>query len=272
MPELPEVESVRRGLESYLPGRAFERVEVLHPRSNRGQLAPLDRLLSGRTIFAVARRGKFMWLEFAGEDLSDPHRDVLHIHLGMSGQMRVGEVTSTHVRIRAELSDGLEVSFIDQRTFGYWLFGPWPKLAHIAPDPLESGFDAVAAARHIRAKRTALKVALMDQTVVSGVGNIYADEALWRAGLSPRRKASGVLQRDALALVDAARDVMSEALAVGGTSFDALYVNVNGESGYFDRSLHAYGRVGGPCDRCGTPLEKIVLGGRGTHYCPRCQH
>lgn len=271
MPELPEVESVRRGLVGYLPGHTFERVEVLHPRSNRGQLAPLAGLLVGRTVADVARRGKFMWLEFEGEDRSDPHRDVLHVHLGMSGQMRVGEVSSKHVRVRATLSEGLELSFIDQRTFGYWLYGPWSKIAHIAPDPLEPDFDVVATARRLRRKKSAAKVALMDQTVVSGIGNIYADEAFWAAGIRPTRRASSLLQREAVALLGAASDVMGRALAVGGTSFDALYVNVNGESGYFDRSLHAYGRDGEPCDRCGTPLTKIVLGGRGTHYCPKCQ-
>ena len=271
MPELPEVESVRRGLEPYIAGRTFTSVEVLHPRANRGQEEPLAALLEGRTIVAAARRGKFMWLEFADEDLSDPARDVLFIHLGMSGQMRIGAVDSPHVRIRAVLDDATPISFVDQRTFGYWRLAPWLTMAHIAPDPLEPDFDITAAARRIRAKKTAVKVALLDQTVVSGVGNIYADEALWAAGISPLKKASTLRQKDAVAIVHAATEVMRAALDVGGTSFDALYVNVNGESGYFDRSLHAYGRGGRPCDRCGTELVKTVVGGRGTHYCPSCQ-
>lgn len=271
MPELPEVESVRRGLEPYIAGLTFTSVEVLHPRANRGQEEPLAALLEGRTIVAAARRGKFMWLEFADEDLSDPARDVLFIHLGMSGQMRIGAADSPHVRIRAVLDDATPISFVDQRTFGYWRLAPWLTMAHIAPDPLEPDFDITAAARRIRAKKTAVKVALLDQTVVSGVGNIYADEALWAAGISPLKKASTLRQKDAVAIVYAATEVMRAALDVGGTSFDALYVNVNGESGYFDRSLHAYGRGGRPCDRCGTELVKTVVGGRGTHYCPSCQ-
>lgn len=271
MPELPEVESVRRGLEPYIVGRMFTSVEVLHPRANRGQEEPLAALVEGRTIAVAARRGKFMWLEFADEDLSDPARDVLFIHLGMSGQVRIGAVDSPHVRIRAVLDDVTPISFVDQRTFGYWRVAPWLTMAHIAPDPLEPDFDLTAAARRIRAKKTAVKVALLDQTVVSGVGNIYADEALWAAGISPLKKANTLRQKDAAAIVRAAAEVMRAALDVGGTSFDALYVNVNGESGYFDRSLHAYGRGGQPCDRCGTELVKTVVGGRGTHYCPSCQ-
>lgn len=271
MPELPEVESVRRGLEPYIVGRMFTSVEVLHPRANRGQEEPLAALVEGRTIAAAARRGKFMWLEFADEDLSDPARDVLFIHLGMSGQVRIGAVDSPHVRIRAVLDDATPISFVDQRTFGYWRVAPWLTMAHIAPDPLEPDFGITAAARRIRAKKTAVKVALLDQTVVSGVGNIYADEALWAAGISPLKKANTLRQKDAAAIVRAAAEVMRAALDVGGTSFDALYVNVNGESGYFDRSLHAYGRGGQPCDRCGTELVKTVVGGRGTHFCPSCQ-
>ena len=271
MPELPEVESVRRGLEAYLPGRRFESVKVLHPRANRGQDGPLEQLLAGREIASVARRGKFMWLEFADEDLTDPGRDVLFVHLGMSGQMRVGEMDSKHVRIAASLSGGVQLNFVDQRTFGYWLLAPWTKIAHIARDPLEPDFDLVATARRLRGKKTAVKTALLDQTVVSGIGNIYADEALWLARIQPQKKASTLRQRDAVALVDAAATVMRAALKVGGTSFDALYVNVNGESGYFDRSLHAYGRGDEPCDRCATPLKRVVVGGRSTHYCPRCQ-
>lgn len=271
MPELPEVESVRRGLEPYLRGRSFARIEVEHPRANRGQKAPLSPLLIGRVIREVARRGKFLWLEFADEDEKDPARDVLFIHLGMSGQLRIGPSDSKHVRIRAWLSDGVELSFVDQRTFGYWLFAPWLKIAHIAPDPLEEGFDITTAARRIRAKHTAVKTALLDQTVVSGIGNIYADEALWRARLHPQTKAYRLRQKDAVALVDAATTVMRDALKVGGTSFDALYVNVNGQSGYFARSLHAYGRTGQPCDRCGTPILREKFMNRSSHFCPRCQ-
>lgn len=275
MPELPEVESIRRGLVPHVVGRTIDAVDVFHPRANRGQDAPLAGLLVGKEIADVRRRGKFMWWEFADEDPADPHRDVLHVHLGMSGQLRVGEVNSKHERIRLNLVDAAgaatSLSFVDQRTFGYLRFGPWDDISHIGLDPLEDAFITADAARRLRKKSSPVKVALLDQTIISGIGNIYADEALWAAGIDPRRPAKRLLQREAVALVDAARAVMEQALAVGGTSFDALYVNVNGESGYFDRSLNAYGRGGEPCRRCGTPLEKITLGGRGTHFCRECQ-
>lgn len=268
MPELPEVEVVRRGLEAHVLDGVFEDVEVLHPRANRGQDVPLADLLVGARITAVRRRGKYLWLDL-GED-------ALYVHLGMSGQMLIGPTSSPHVRIRARVS-GRELNFVDQRTFGRWLYTPQVAgvpvpVAHIARDPLEADFDRVATARLIRRKRSAIKAVLLNQEVVSGIGNIYADEALWQAGIAPTRRASSLLQREAVALLDAAEDVMRRALAEGGTSFDSLYVNVNGESGYFSRSLNAYGREGEPCRRCGTPLRRIVVGGRSSHHCPECQH
>ncbi|MGV0419276.1 bifunctional DNA-formamidopyrimidine glycosylase/DNA-(apurinic or apyrimidinic site) lyase [Corynebacterium segmentosum] len=271
MPELPEVESVRRGVESYVVGKEITSVDVAHPRANRGQDEPLAGLVVGKEIAAVARRGKFMWLEFVGEDPMGSHRDVLFIHLGMSGQLRIGHTDSPHRRITVVLSDATELHFVDQRTFGYWLYAPWSTISHIGLDPLEPGFDIASAARRLRKKKTAVKTALLDQTLVSGIGNIYADEALWAARISPRKKASALRQKDAVALLSAAQTVMSAALKAGGTSFDSLYVNVNGESGYFARSLAAYGRVGQPCSRCGTLIERSVIGGRSSHYCPHCQ-
>ena len=269
MPELPEVEVVRRGLEPHIVGHVFNSVDVLHPRANRGQDAPLDAILRNHQISGIQRRGKYLWCELDGRD--EREDDVLFMHLGMSGQLRIGHTDSKHVRIRAHLSGGVDLSFIDQRTFGYWLVAPLAKIDHIGPDPLSPGFDIVAAARKLRTKRTHVKTALLDQTIASGIGNIYADEALWRARVSPLRKANRLLQREAIAIYEAAAAVMTEALAQGGTSFDALYVNVNGESGYFSRSLHAYGRVDEPCDECGTPLNRIVLNARSSHYCPACQ-
>lgn len=266
MPELPEVEVVRRGLEPHVVGRAFESVEVLHPRANRGQDAPLDALLKGRVISGLGRRGKYLWCELDGEV------DVLFVHLGMSGQLRIGHTDSKHVRIRSHLTDGVDLSFIDQRTFGYWLAAPLSKIDHIGQDPLSPDFDIVAAARKLRTKKTHVKTALLDQTIASGIGNIYADEALWRAKVSPLRKANRLLQREAVAIYEAAAAVMTEALAQGGTSFDSLYVNVNGESGYFARSLHAYGRTDEPCDDCGTPIARVILNARSSHFCPACQY
>lgn len=265
MPELPEVEVVRTGIEPHLVGHTFENVEVLHPRANRGQDAPLPAVLQGRMVTAAQRRGKYLWFDLDGEE------DVLFVHLGMSGQLRIGHTDSKHVRIRSELSEGVELSFIDQRTFGRWLVAPLSSIDHIAQDPLSPDFDIVAAARKLRTKKTHVKTALLDQTVASGIGNIYADEALWRAGVSPLRKANRLLQREAVSIYEAAAAVMTEALAQGGTSFDSLYVNVNGESGYFARSLNAYGRTDQPCDDCGTPIARVVLNARSSHYCPKCQ-
>ncbi|MGV0326193.1 bifunctional DNA-formamidopyrimidine glycosylase/DNA-(apurinic or apyrimidinic site) lyase [Corynebacterium confusum] len=271
MPELPEVEVVRRGLEPYVVGRTFESVEVLHPRATRGQDAPLGDLIVGARVRAVARRGKYMWLELADEPAADPARNVVFIHLGMSGQLRVGHNDSAHVRIRTRLSGGVELDFIDQRTFGRWHFGPLAAISHIARDPLDPNFDIAAAARRITAKKVPIKTVLLDQTVVSGIGNIYADEALWLAGLDPRKRASALRQYRAREVIESAAAVMRTALAAGGTSFDSLYVNVNGESGYFSRDLNAYGRAGLPCRRCGSLLQRRVLGGRSTHYCSQCQ-
>lgn len=284
MPELPEVEVVRRGLADHLLGAQFESTEVLHPRANRGQEGSLSVLLDGAVITDIRRRGKYLWLNL-GNGRTDGHADTaLFVHLGMSGQMLVGEpgmVTSPHLRIRAGLTSAtgarVELAFVDQRTFGRWLHTdtdaagvPLP-VTHIALDPLEPGFDAAATARKIRGRRSEIKRVLLDQTVVSGIGNIYADETLWAAGVKPMRRASALLQRDTVELLGEARAVMERALAAGGTSFDTLYVNVNGDSGYFSRSLNVYGQEGEPCPRCGTPIRRVTWTNRSTHYCPGCQ-
>ncbi|AGP31043.1 bifunctional DNA-formamidopyrimidine glycosylase/DNA-(apurinic or apyrimidinic site) lyase [Corynebacterium terpenotabidum] len=289
MPELPEVEVVRQGLAEHITGSTVVGTEVLHPRAVRSQVGgavALEAGLEGAYVAAVRRRGKYLWL-----DLECPGAPVtaeraasgrcLLVHLGMSGQMLLGEpgqVTSPHLRIRSLLvtDDGreLELSFVDQRTFGRWeltapdVVDPVP---HIAVDPLDPAFDAVTVARLIRTKRSEIKRVLLDQTVVSGIGNIYADEALWAAGIHPRKKATAMRQGDVVDLLDAAADVMTRALAAGGTSFDDLYVNVNGASGYFSRSLNVYGREGGPCPRCGTPIVREQWMNRSSHFCPECQ-
>ncbi len=276
MPELPEVEVVRSGLEEHVLHARFDDVEVLHPRANRGQDAPLEHLLPGATVHALRRRGKYLWLE-----LDQEH--ALFVHLGMSGQMLVGApgtCTSRHLRIRAELTDPagepVELAFVDQRTFGRWLYTPMVEgvpqpVRHIAKDPLEQDFDAAAVARRMRRSSSPVKTVLLNQEIVSGIGNIYADESLWLAGIKPTRKASSLRQRDAVALLEAAEEVMRKALAAGGTSFDALYVNVNGASGYFSRSLNVYGQEGEPCPRCGGPIHRVSFQNRSTHYCPACQ-
>nr|VDG63341.1 formamidopyrimidine-DNA glycosylase [Streptococcus thermophilus] len=276
MPELPEVEVVRRGLDTHIVGSTFDAIEVLHPRAVRGNDVDLTEILPGLSVTGTGRRGKFMWLE-----LSDGA--ALMVHLRMSGQMIVGEpglVDSPHLRIRAlmhgESSAPLELDFIDQRTFGSWqytqLIGGIPAaIPHIAPDPFEPDFDSVATARAIRKKNVAIKTVLLDQSVVSGIGSIYADEAMWAAGIKPTRKGRALRQRDAVRLLEESRAVMARALEAGGTSFDSLYVNVNGASGYFSRSLNAYGQADEPCARCGTPIARTVVNGRSSYFCPSCQ-
>jgi len=281
MPELPEVEVVRRGLQAHVAGKTMTAVRVHHPRAvRRHEAGPADltaRLLGAR-ITGTDRRGKYLWLLL---DMPADPDTALVVHLGMSGQMLLGTVPrADHVRISALLDDGTVLSFADQRTFGGWLLAdlvtvdgsvvPVP-VAHLARDPLDPRFDADAVVKVLRRKHSELKRQLLDQTVVSGIGNIYADEALWRAKVHGARIAATLTHRQLTAVLDAAADVMREALAKGGTSFDSLYVNVNGESGYFDRSLDAYGREGEPCRRCGAIIRREKFMNRSSFYCPRCQ-
>ena len=275
MPELPEVEVVRQGLERHVAGRTIGKVSVLHPRAVRRHLAgPTDfeDALAGRRIEGARRRGKYLWLP-VGED-------ALLAHLGMSGQLLVGDPArplSPHVRaVFTFTDDGPDLRFTDQRTFGHLLFVPagadLPRpIAHIAPDPLEPAFDEAAFAVALRRRRTGVKRALLDQSLISGVGNIYADEALWRARLHWARATDTLTRPEIARLVAAVREVMTTALAVGGTSFDSLYVNVNGESGYFDRSLAVYGQADRPCPRCGTPVRRDPFMNRSAYSCPCCQ-
>ncbi|MGE7391003.1 bifunctional DNA-formamidopyrimidine glycosylase/DNA-(apurinic or apyrimidinic site) lyase [Streptomyces sp. NPDC004126] len=282
MPELPEVEVVRRGLERWVAGRTVEAVEVLHPRAVRRHLAggpDFAARLAGQTIGVPRRRGKYLWLPLEGRDLS-----VLG-HLGMSGQLLVQPAEAPdekHLRIRLRFADdtGTELRFVDQRTFGGLSLhetvpgsaeGLPDVIAHIARDPLDPLFDEGAYHLALRAKRTTVKRALLDQSLISGVGNIYADEALWRAKLHYERPTATLTRPRSAELLTHVREVMNAALAVGGTSFDSLYVNVNGESGYFDRSLDAYGREGEPCRRCGTPMRRRAWMNRSSYFCPRCQ-
>jgi len=275
VPELPEVETVRRGLERHVAGRVIDEVQVLHPRAVRRHVpGPADfaAALRGRRVAAPLRRGKYLWLP--ADD------DALLAHLGMSGQLVVGEADrelSSHVRVRFTFRDrGPDLRFIDQRTFGHLLLSPGGAalpsvIAHIAPDPLEAAFDRAVLAARLRSRRSGIKRALLDQSLVSGVGNIYADEALWRARLHWARAADRLRGPEVNRLIDAVQEVFAEALGAGGTSFDRLYVNVNGESGYFDRSLAVYGREGLPCPRCGTPVRRDPFMNRSAYSCPVCQ-
>lgn len=272
MPELPEVEVVRRGLDRHATGRIITDVTVLHPRPVRYHPVGPDAFrqdLAGRRIDGVLRRGKYLWAV-----LGD---DALVAHLGMSGQFRFntpGDELLRNTRVVFHLDDGTELRFVDQRMFGGLDLRPGLAqcpVPHIALDPFDPAFDARAVASRMRTRRTTVKRALLDQTLISGVGNIYADEALWLTRIHFDTPTQELGPRKALGLIRAAGEVMDSALEQGGTSFDSLYVNVNGESGYFSRSLNAYGREGEPCRRCGRAIVRRVFMNRSSFLCPACQ-
>lgn len=298
MPELPEVETVRAGLADHLVGRELRGIDVHSPRAVRrtpGGAAEVAAGLAGAKVQAAVRRGKFAWLLLA--DDGGLRESALLVHLGMSGQLLVRSSAAAltgaehpHLRARIHLADDGVLDFVDQRTFGYLaleplvdtadgapggLGDPAPLLpravAHIARDLLDPALDIPELVRTLRARRTAIKRALLDQTLLSGVGNIYADEALWRAGVHPERATAQLRPAQLRAVLEAAREVMTQALAQGGTSFDQLYVDVTGASGYFERSLAVYGREGQPCPRCGAPILRTKFANRSSHSCPVCQ-
>jgi formamidopyrimidine-DNA glycosylase len=304
MPELPEVEVVRRGLEDHVVGRRIEtacfigmRVARRHPP---GPMDLADRLC-GNVVHAAGRRGKYLWLAL---EAPDGHRQGLVIHLGMSGQLLVEAASAprqTHLHATFDFADdGPQLRFVDQRTFGGMAladlvpdlhgldlrvpdlrvpdqsaaalaWGVPESITHIAPDPLEPAFDQAEVLARLTARHTAVKRCLLDQGLLSGIGNIYADEALWRARVHGEREAAAMSKPALRRLIEHARDVMLEALEQGGTSFDRLYVNVNGASGFFDRSLSAYGREGCPCPRCGSLIRREAFMNRSSYSCPRCQ-
>ena len=275
MPELPEVEVVRAGLARHVTGACILAVEVLHPRpvrrDPRGSQGFVAALV-GQQVLDVHRRGKYFWLALA-------NGDAVLGHLGMSGQMLLhepGADDERHLRVRFVLDNGLELRFVDQRMFGGLLVSSGgaelpAEIAHIGRDPLDPAFDVIDVTRRVRRRPVGIKRQLLDQQLVSGIGNIYADEALWRARLHYDRPGDRLTAAQVREVLAHAREVMVDALAQGGTSFDALYVNVNGESGYFDRSLHAYGRGGEPCERCGTPIRRAAFMNRSSYFCPSCQ-
>ncbi|MHA7207612.1 bifunctional DNA-formamidopyrimidine glycosylase/DNA-(apurinic or apyrimidinic site) lyase [Arthrobacter sp. MDT1-65] len=311
MPELPEVEVVRRGLARWVTGRRIEAVEVLDARSLRRHVNGVEDFagnVTGSRVTDVVRRGKFLWLVLEDPDAAGPPHVALMAHLGMSGQLLIeepGAPTEKHLKVRLTLSaalddDGVplpaELRFVDQRIFGGMFVadleptddghpggqgqGDLPlvphQAAHIARDLLDPAFSPEAFHGRIRARRTGLKRALLDQGLVSGIGNIYADEALWAARLHYARPTDTLRRPDTLRIIGAATDVMTRALAAGGTSFDALYVNVNGASGYFARDLEAYGRAGQPCRRCAsegreTLIRREAFMNRSSYLCPHCQ-
>lgn len=272
MPELPEVETVRRGLIKHAVGQTVVSTRQLHPRAlNPKSIAALDQLIGAR-IQSVERRGKFLWFV-----LDRPF--VLAAHLGMSGQFLVDPADHRHTRAILSLKKGSTSSnlhFNDQRTFG-WLAieesvdGVPTSVAKIAHDLFEAAFDPKEVAAAIKKRSVSIKTAILNQNILSGIGNIYADESLWLAKIHPESRSNELTSAQIERVLASAKQVMSQALEVGGTSFDELYVNVNGESGYFDISLKAYGQEGEPCERCGTQIKRIKFANRSSHFCPKCQ-
>jgi formamidopyrimidine-DNA glycosylase len=278
MPELPEVETVRRGLEQYVVGKKVVSAESFHQRTIKPSSLGRLEMVTGSKILAVKRRGKFLWFEL--------DRDfVLVAHLGMSGQLLVQQSNAfeqSHLRARLRLGGKLnrtskdEIRFIDQRTFG-WLSveesaeGIPTSVRHIAFDPFEENFDLKSVVNKIRQKRCSIKSAILNQEVLSGIGNIYADEALWRSKIHPEIICEDLSEVEVKKVISSAKSVMKLAIKSGGTSFDEQYKNVNGESGYFSRSLQVYGQQGQPCSRCGSAIHRIAFANRSSHFCPRCQ-
>ena len=294
MPELPEVEVVRSGLAPAVVGARITAVDVLDERAltrHPADAADFVAQLEGRLVTAAARRGKFLWLPLDGE------QHALTAHLGMSGQMllRVPHATpERHERIRLHVEHPqhglLAVVFADQRTFGSLAvdelrdtpdaaaggFGSIlarvpSQVAHIARDALDPAFDETSFVAAVRRRSSAIKRILLDQTLVSGIGNIYADESLWAARIHPETHGRALSGQAVRRLLGEVRLVLEKALAEGGTSFDAQYVNVNGQAGYFAHSLKAYGRGGEPCPRCGGNIRREAFMNRSSHFCPRCQ-
>lgn len=296
MPELPEVETVRAGLAAKLVGARVIKIDIADPRSlKRHLLGPrhfVDELI-GQTFEAVVRRGKFLWLPF-----SDSRAMVGH--LGMSGQLLLRtpnypEDRQTRVVIHAETSQGelVEVRFVDQRIFGSLAiedlietfdnqpggFSPEAPasnlipvvVAHISRDLLDPDFDPKTVASKMSKRASGIKRVLLDQNLLSGIGNIYADESLWLAKLHYDQPANTIRVSKLLELIEIAKQVLERAVLQGGTSFDEQYKNVNGDSGYFSQSLNAYGQAGKACPRCGGQIERKAWANRGSHFCPRCQ-
>ncbi|MFH8250119.1 bifunctional DNA-formamidopyrimidine glycosylase/DNA-(apurinic or apyrimidinic site) lyase [Microbacterium sp. B2969] len=299
MPELPEVEVVRAGLEPAVSGATIVAVTVLDERAltrHAGGGAHFEGALTGRIVEGAARRGKFLWLPLEPAAGAEPDEAIVG-HLGMSGQLLLrapGAPEERHERVRLDIQHPdhgeLAVVFADQRTFGSLAVDPLvptpdaaaggrgtraasvpSQVAHIARDPLDPAFSDRGFRAALNRKSSAIKRVLLDQTVVSGVGNIYADEALWASRIHPETPALTLSTRSSNRLLAEVRAVLEKALAEGGTSFDAQYVNVNGQAGYFAHSLNAYGRTGEPCPRCGRPIVRVSFMNRSSHYCPHCQ-
>jgi formamidopyrimidine-DNA glycosylase len=270
LPELPEVETIARELRVCLVGRTITGAEVRWERSiATPSSAEFKQQIIGRTVQAVGRRGKFLLLHLSGGA-------TLLVHLRMSGQLLLAPCASPpekHVRMIFALDDGSALRFQDQRKFGrMWLVrDSQVVLGGLGPEPLANGFTLDDFIHLISRRSGMLKPLLLNQSFLAGLGNIYADEALFQARVHPRRKANSLNEAEIARLYHAIRRVLGEAISGQGTTFDGVYQRVDGASGNFQGSLLVYGRAGEPCRECGTPIERIVLGGRGTHFCPHCQ-
>ena len=296
MPELPEVEVVRAGLAPAVTGARIASVTVFDERSLRRHPGPREDFVervTGRRMLAAVRRGKFLWLPLESPP-SEP--EAIVAHLGMSGQvlLRAMDAVDPLTRIRLELTHpqhgDLRLNFVDQRIFGSMAIDDLvpttdgepggagysaalvpTKVAHIARDPLDAAFDDSLFFARLARKNVGIKRVLLDQTLISGIGNIYADESLWAARIHYEQPAASLSRARARSLLAEVRLVLVRALAEGGTSFDAQYVNVNGASGYFSHSLNAYGQHGKPCPRCGRNIRRDSFMNRGSHFCAFCQ-
>jgi len=303
MPELPEVEVVRAGLEPAVDGATVTAVTVFDERSLKRHDGPAEDFverITGARLTAPLRRGKFLWIPVAGHPTDQPTvaepvevaapNSALMIHLGMSGQVLLRDLDApldrlTRVSLDLEHPEhgALRVDFVDQRIFGSMAidglvetpdvpgqFVP-SQVSHIARDPIDEHFDDAAFLAKLKKRNTGIKRAILDQTLISGIGNIYADEALWASRIHYDQPTGALSKARATTLLAEVRLVLGKALAEGGTSFDAQYLNVNGESGYFSHSLNAYGQQGEPCPRCGRPIVREQFMNRGSHFCSYCQ-
>ena len=272
MPELPEVETIRADLEQLLPGRRFAGAEVLWPGSvDRPAADELDAALRGHTILRLDRRGKYLILHLDGDA-------ALVVHLRMTGRLRwreAGAAREKHTRVILFLDDGHELHFDDQRKFGRMYFVPdevglMAVLARVGPEPLVEAFTRPALKRMLAGRRSMLKPLLLNQGFLAGLGNIYVDEALWRARLHPLRRSDTLTAAEIARLHEGIVAALRQGIANRGTTL-ADYQDLAGAQGTNQEELFVFRREGQPCPRCGTPIEKLRIGGRATHVCPHCQ-
>ncbi|MEM6556035.1 MAG: bifunctional DNA-formamidopyrimidine glycosylase/DNA-(apurinic or apyrimidinic site) lyase [Pseudomonadota bacterium] len=280
MPELPEVETVRRGLTPAMQGKIIERLDVNRPDLRFPFPDGFKARVEGASITHMGRRAKFLVTELSTGE-------ALIMHLGMSGRFTVDEAPAAdfhidpgtnpaHDHVVFHMQDGATVTYNDPRRFGFMELWPvkdldaYPRIEHLGPEPLSNHFNAAYLDEQLRGKNTPIKSALLDQAIIAGLGNIYVCEALFRAGISPRRKASSVVGKRSARLAPAINEVIAEAIEAGGSSISD-FASASGELGYFQKHFAVYDREGEPCDTCPSPLKRIVQSGRSTFFCSKCQ-